>query len=171
MQSPASPLHLPQGSFEGFQLIQCGSIQVATGPGEFGFQIEVTPSVVLSQTLVALVDKAAPSGQAGSGFGIRIDWERGEIWDAINGSGLIGWLEEDWQRQDDTVSIRFEVERMGSALLPRLTIGQEEWLYPALRHSEAAAFMAVAGCRGNAMREMDPSDVFDEPYAWVSKKR
>jgi hypothetical protein len=110
-------------------------------------------------------------GAAGQGFGIRIDWERGEIWDAINGSGLIGWLDEPWERDSDDVKVRFEIERVGSAMLPKLTIGSEQWLYPALHRAEAEEFMAIAGCLSNTMCELDPKDVFEAPKVWAVKKR
>ena len=169
MTSPASPLRLKDDTLEGFQLVQYSTVKVPTGPVKFGFQIEVTPSVVLSELIFALVEKTGPEGQR-VGFGVRIDWERGEIWDAINDSGLVGWMDDGWDFQQNTIKVSFEIERVGSALLPKLIIGDEEWLYPARRSGSPLEMAAVAGCMGNTARGLDPEDVFDEPYAWCGKK-
>jgi hypothetical protein len=54
-------------------------------------------------------------------------------------------------------------------MLPKLTIGSEQWLYPALHRAEAAEFVAIAGCLSNTMRELDPRDVFEGPKVWTGK--
>jgi hypothetical protein len=170
MMNPAAPLQAKSTALQEFSLLNYGSIDVAAGPSKFGFEIEVTPSVVLSEVYLALVQPDTTPAQQRVGFGIRIDWERGEIWDALNGAGIVGWLEDDWSNFGSTVKLSFQIERIGSALLPRLIIGSEEWLYPALRSSSALTMMALAGVKGNTPRELDPEDIFDDAYLWQGKR-
>jgi hypothetical protein len=168
MFSSAQPL-LPLGSLEGFTERLYSKVSVPAGPERFGFQIEVTPSVVLSHTFVSLAEPES-AGVDRIGFGVLIDWERREIWDVMNGSGLLGWMDEEMLQERDTVQISLRVERIGNALLPSLVVGGEEWLYPARRSSSALELQFRAGSRSNTSRPVDPSDVFDDAYAWVGRR-
>jgi hypothetical protein len=170
MMKPAVPLQAKPNALQEFSLLNYGSIDVVPGPAKFGFEIEVTPSVVLSEVYLALVQPDTNPGQERVGFGIRIDWERGEIWDALNGAGIVGWLDEDWGGFGSPVKLSFQIERVGSALLPRLTVGSEEWLYPALRSKTQLKMIALAGVKGNTARDLDPEDIFDAPHLWQRKR-
>jgi hypothetical protein len=160
-----------QSSLEDFTILNYGSVSVSAGPAKFGFEIEVTPSVVLSEVFVGLAQAETAPGEQRVCFGIRIDWERGEIWDALNGCGMIGWLPDSWEFTKGTLRISFQIERIGSAMFPTLIIGNEEWLYPTIRSRSPMEMLALAGTRGNTMRPLDPEDIFDEPYVWSGQRR
>lgn len=163
---------LPYADFEAFDLLSFGSVSSPTGPARFGFQIDVIPSVVLSQVIFGLVRKGDSAKSASkTGFGVRVDLERGEIWDIVNGSGLIGWVEEPLGHQAgqmvEKILFSLEIERIGSALLPKLQIGGEEWLYPAVRSADDLEFVAIAGCLGAGQSDLDASDVLCNPSVWT----
>jgi hypothetical protein len=155
--SPAS-VSLQDSQFESFDVLNFGAISVPAKPSRFGFQLDVSPSSELRQVAFGLVQKDE-SYAAGKrvGFGVRIDLERGEIWDIVNGSGLIGWVESplgsNGEGKPESFLLSLEIERLGSALLPKLQVGGEEWLYPAVRSLDELELIAVAGCDGDAVSE------------------
>jgi hypothetical protein len=148
MPSQALSISLPGVEFDSFELLNFGSLEVEAGPVRFGFQVDLTPSVLLSQVAFGLIQKDANGSRLG--FAVRLDLDRGEIWDMINNSGLIGWIDEPQNyisaASNEPILLSLEVERMGSALLPKLQVGGEEWLYPAVRSTDSLEFVAVAGC-------------------------
>ncbi len=148
MPSQAHSINLPGVEFDSFELLNFGSLEVKAEPVRFGFQIDLTPSVLLSQVAFGLMQKGGDGTRLG--FAVRLDLDRGEIWDIANNSGLIGWIDEPQNylsaATSEPILLSLEIERMGSALLPKLQVGGEEWLYPAVRSLEAIEFVAVAGC-------------------------
>ncbi len=163
------PISLPDVEFEAFELLNFGSLEVPAEPVRFGFQIDLTPSVLLSQVVFGLVQKGRkPGKQERVGFAVRLDLDRGEIWDMVNNSGLIGWIEEPQSyisaASQEPILLSIEVERIGSALLPKLQVGGEEWLYPAVRCMEPLEFIAVAGC---GSPHSEGLDMFGNPAVWT----
>jgi hypothetical protein len=59
MRSNVSSLNLPEGSFDGFQLIECGKVQLAAQAVQFGYELEICPSVVLAESLMVLASTAS----------------------------------------------------------------------------------------------------------------
>lgn len=164
--SPAS-VSLQDSQFESFDVLNFGAISVPAKPARFGFQLDVSPSADLQQVVFGLMEKdeTVPSGKR-VGFAVRIDLERGEIWDIVNGSGLIGWVENSLgsnaEGKPESFLLSLEIERLGSALLPKLQVGGEEWLYPAVRSQDELEFMAVAGCGG----AVDSESCLTKPTIW-----
>lgn len=171
MPSKPLPVSLPDSEFAAFDMLNFGSVAAPSGPARFGFQVDVTPSALLSQVVFALVRDASDSDSPHrAGFGVRVDLERGEIWDIVNGSGLIGWLEEPLGAQAgerrQPILFSLEIERIGSALLPKLQVGGEEWLYPAVRSTEHMDFLAVGGCKGSALSGVSAESALANASVW-----
>ncbi len=168
------PLALPDVEFESFQLLNFGHLPASTVPSRFGFQLDVKPLANLHQVVFGMVQPAGDRDSAQRvGFAVRVDLERGEIWDLVNGSGLLGWLEEpagcaDGERQDSML-LSLEIERVGAALLPKLQIGGEEWLYPAIRCSDTLEFTAIAGVGQDAGVTLE--ECWTNPTLWSEDLR
>ena len=166
---PPSPVSVSilDSQFESFDLLNFGAISVPAKPSRFGFQVDVSSSSDLRQVVFGLMEKeetATPGKRVG--FAVRIDLERGEIWDIINGSGLIGWVESplgsDAEGKPESFLLSLEIERLGSALLPKLQVGGEEWLYPAVRSQDELEFIAISGCGGS----VDSASALSKPTIW-----
>lgn len=167
MTSKPLPISLVDSQFEAYELLNFGAVAVPAKPSRFGFQVDVTPSTSLNQVVFGLVEQqTGERGTARVGFAVRVDLERGEIWDMVNGSGLIGWVEAplmaNGTEKPESFLLSLEIERLGSALLPKLQVGGEEWLYPAVRSQEELEFVAVAGCGG----ELDAEACLTKPTIW-----
>lgn len=169
-----TPTHvtLPEAEFEAFDVLSFGSVTVPAKSSRIGFQIDVKAAQMQSQVMFGLVQPASKSrGMARVGFAVRVDLERGEIWDLVNGSGLIGWVESPLKdaAADENFLLSLEIERIGSALLPKLQIGGEEWLYPAVRSQDSMELLAVAGCCDQASNPVDASGMLINPSVWCEE--
>ena len=70
-----------------------GEIALPAGNAELTFQIDIQPSESPEELWFGLLNLPAESHQPISGFAIRLDLNRGEVWDALNGFGLLGTFE------------------------------------------------------------------------------
>jgi hypothetical protein len=152
MHSPTSFMS-PELSFANFDLTSFGQVPVPSHPLRFGFQVDIVPSQAPSPHLLfglAGHVKEASGHSRSVGFAVRIDLSSGEIWDMLNDTGLIGWLEcrdrMDQFTDEEPMLLSWEVEHLGSALIPRLQIAGEEWLYPAVPRYESLVLDTMAGC-------------------------
>lgn len=167
MHTPA-PLVSPETAFASFDLVSFGSILVPGHPLRFGFQVDIVPAQnACKQTLIALVsrDQEMRNGVSHShGFAIKVDLETGEVWDLLNDSGLIGWIERpmDSFTDEEPLLLNWEVEHHGSALIPRLQIANEVFLYPALKYTEGMVMDTVAGCEAG----QGAQTAFLHPAVW-----
>lgn len=150
MQTPA-PLVSPETAFAGFNLVSFGEILVPDHPLRFGFQVDIVPSQNhCRQIILALVSnqRSGPEGEKRThGFAVKLDLDSGEIWDLLNDSGLVGWLERpmDSFTDEEPLMLNWEVEHLGCALIPKLQIANEVFLYPALRYTPGMVMDTVAG--------------------------
>src|SRR5687768_15286449 len=132
MNSPI-PVTTPDSAFACFDLVGFGQVTVPEHPLRFGFQLDIVPANVPSHLLFGLVSSVRDGrGSARShGFVVRLDLETGEIWDALNDSGLIGWIDSPQTlsrfTEEEPMLLSWEVEHLGCALIPKLQIGNEEW--------------------------------------------
>jgi len=150
MHTPA-PLVSPETAFASFDLVSFGSVVVPAHPLRFGFQVDIVPfQNACQQVIIALVsrDVEVRNGSAHThGFAVRVDLETGEIWDLLNDSGLVGWIERpmDSFTDEEPLTLNWVVEHYGSALIPKLQIADEVFLYPALRYTPDMVMDTVTG--------------------------
>ncbi len=169
MHTP-SPVIYPEVAFASFDLVSYGDIRVPSHALRFGFQVDVLPAQAPTQIVFGLVGKNRNDPAHANptyGFAVRIDLQNGEIWDMLNDSGMIGWVDE-----PETLAARFtdetpmllswEVDHQGTALIPRLHIGGEEYLYPAIHHCEGTVMETLAGGAGDT----GTTSAFIHPAVW-----
>lgn len=146
------PFVVSRGGLSEFDLFSFGSIVLPTQSGsssvKVGFKLNVDQSEI--QKLTGSTKKApnyslffglvGNSPNALIGFGVRIDFQKREIFDVVNDSGLIGWMEV-----EKFGHLSIDLDRIGSVILPKFEVGEvetetEEWLYPAARSSDEVTF-------------------------------
>lgn len=165
MPTPLLP-HWP-ATLDQYTISQHGRVMVHEGTTSFGFQmrvenVDVRPSLVFALT----TNKINDLGQ----FAVHIDLTTGEISDIANKTGVIGWLEQDiYEAIDEShpLMLRWEVEHIGGALIPRLQIGDEEWLYPSVLFSGKAKYTAVAGYHTPLNHA---GSMFSPTYVWCQDR-
>lgn len=140
-----------------------GSIEVTEVTNGFGFQIRACNPLSHPSLFLALT---TPGDAPAVTFAVRVDLESGEIWDIGNNTGMLGWLDRDlWPNasEDYPLVLRWEIEHTGHSLIPRLLIGEEEWLYPSVAFPGDAQFTALAG---HDMDDAAISEIFSPGYVW-----
>jgi hypothetical protein len=175
MITKPSPVTLPDAELTAFDVLSFGTLQTPSKPTRFGFQLDMNAQPGLGQVVFGLIQSNGDRSQKGRiGFGVRIDLERGEIWDVVNDSGLVGWVQESLSPSDskdfEPLLLSLEIERVGSALLPKLQIGGEEWLYPAVRSVDGIELTAFAGTTvRSSVQGLSGDHVFTKPSLWTEE--
>ena len=149
---------------ETYRIRSHGRIQVRKQTQRFGFQIHAGDCVPHPSLLFGL-SQVDSSGHPAR-FAVRVEMESGEIWDAAHGMGLLGHLEQaSWPSRDDEhpLVLRWAVDHEGPSLIPRLHVGDEEFLYPAQLFPVAAPFVAFTGYD---LPDLCSSVVFSKGYVW-----
>ncbi|MFO1483122.1 MAG: hypothetical protein U1F71_07115 [Verrucomicrobiaceae bacterium] len=157
-------------AFAGFHVHSFGSLVLPDHPIRFGFQVDIVPSDCPSSILFGLVSRDPVNGGCPktSGFAVRVDLEMREIWDALNGSGLVGWVEHPLGiagfTDEEPLLLGWEIEFHGTALIPKLVVADQQWLYPAIQCPNPVAMESVIGWQGDPI--IDPRDIFLHPALW-----
>lgn len=162
------PITLLDPSLDAYDWVSYGTLDLPAKPVRFGFQLDfVPPAFQCPQIVFGLVERDHATGAIHTGFAVRFDLDTCEIWDLINETGMVGWIENPLGRhafsEDDPMLLSWEVERLGAALIPKLQIGGEEWLYPSVRCPGQSHLTAIAGC---STGEGIPQDLFLHPAVW-----
>ncbi len=161
------PVNVSEPSLENFEWVGFGKLNVPAAQLRFGFQLDIAPKAPFPQIVFGFVERDSHAGALGRGFAVRIDLDRGEIWDIANGSGLVGWIEHPLGMaafdEEEPMLLSWEIERIGSVLIPKLQVGGEEWLYPSIRCVEALRMSAIAG---SDTSDVNPHDLFMHPALW-----
>lgn len=156
--------------FSDFQVTSYGSLVLPDHPIRFGFQVDIVPSSCPSSILFGLASCDPVNGGKSKtfGFAVRIDLERREVWDALNGSGLVGWVEHPLGlagfTDEEPLLLGWEVEYHGQALIPKLVVADQQWLYPAIQCQRPAVMESIVGWEG--AQECDPRSIFLHPALW-----
>ena len=147
-----------------------GKISVQERTLSFGFQIHARTPMPRPSIVFTLSQTSGETNRRPVQFGIRVDFESGEIWDIANKSGVLGFLEKDlWPAQEGEypITLRWEVEHTGHVLIPRLIVGDEEWLYPSLLFPGQSEFIAMTG---HDLKGQDDSAVLSAGYVWCQDR-
>lgn len=146
-----------------------GKVRIRECTSSFGFQIYAANPLSHPGLYFAL-SQTAEVGRTPVQFAVKVDLETGEIWDVANNTGVIGWLDRDlWPSvmEEYPLVLRWEIEHTGGALIPRLVIGEEEWLYPSVLFPGECQFSAMAG---HDLEDVDMQDVFSPSYVWCQDR-
>lgn len=165
---PTATLQASERTFRSHDLVTFGRITIPDIKIRFGFQLDIVPSLCPNHVLFGLVGPTpSPDGKPIHGFVVRVNTESGEIFDALNDAGLVGWIENPLGMHaftdEEPLLLSWEVEHTGAALIPRLCIAGEEWLYPSIHCEVGESLDTIAGCRSE---DGDPKQLFLHPALW-----
>ncbi len=165
---PSATIAATERTFQAHDLVTFGRITIPDLKIRFGFQLDIVPSLCPGHLLFGLVGPATrPGDKPIQGFVVRLNTETGEIWDALNDAGLVGWVEHPLGMKaftdEEPLLLSWEVEHTGSALIPRLCIAGEEWLYPSIHCEIGESLDTIAGCR---TEEAEARQLFLHPALW-----
>lgn len=161
----------PEMAFASFDMISFGMIEVPPHPLRFGFQVDIVPQESPPHVMFGLVSRIRhrDGRSLSSGFAIHLNLQTGEIWDLLNDTGLMGTIPAHEQflagfTDEEPLLLSWEIEHLGAALIPKLHIGGEEWLYPAIGFRDGTMMMetlvGAAGDHGSTI------STFLHPAVW-----
>jgi hypothetical protein len=79
------------------------------------------------------------------GIGIAVDLQTGLVTDVVNEQGVLGYLENAPIEADGPLHVRIEVEAIGRVLIPRIIVGNDVILHPALYLDAQEGLSALVG--------------------------
>lgn len=157
-------------AFSDFHVLSYGSLVLPNHPIRFGFQVDLVPDNCPKQILFGLVSRDPVNGGSPrtTGFAVKVDLEMREVWDVLNGSGLVGWVEHPLGlagfTDEEPLLLGWEIEFHGHALIPKLIVGSQQWLYPAVQCPNSIVMESLVGWAGEW--EADAREVFLHPALW-----
>lgn len=160
----------PDPAFSEFQVMSYGSLLLPGHPIRFGFQVDIVPHNCPPTILFGLISRDPVNGGAPktSGFAVKVDLQMREVWDVLNGSGLVGWVEHPLGlarfTDEEPLLLGWEIEFHGHALIPKLVVGEQQWLYPAIQCPEPVVMESIVGWQGEW--NSDPRALFLHPALW-----
>ena len=79
------------------------------------------------------------------GIGVAIDMQTGLVTDLVNDLGVLGYLENPPGESEGPLHVRVEVETIGRVLLPKIMVGDDVILHPALYLDAQEGLSALIG--------------------------
>lgn len=137
--------------------------------GEVIFEIELRLRHLNQKFFFGLVSTPDLSGMpegCNAGIGISIDPETGEVNDEMNGQGIIGYLEDVPMEENEPIFLCIEVEKLNRIFIPKITVGEEKVLHPALHleHCEYVSLMVGSTDPGSGA-------VFENPHLVIASRK
>ncbi len=157
-------------AFAGFQVQSYGSLLLPSYPLRFGFQVDIVPENCPRSILFGLASRDPVNGGHAKtvGFAVRVDLDMREVWDVLNDSGLVGWVEHpeglSGFTDEEPLLLGWEIEYHGKVLIPKLVVADQQWLYPAIQCPHPVVMETVIGWEGEW--ENDPRSTFLHPALW-----
>ena len=137
--------------------------------GDVIFEIELRLRHLQQKFFFGLVSTPDLSGMpegCNSGIGISIDPETGEVHDEMNGQGIIGYLEDAPMAVNEPIFLCIEAEKLNRIFIPKITIGEEKVLHPAL-HLEHCDFVSLMV----GSTDPDTGAVFENPHLVIASRK
>lgn len=153
---------------QAFRVRSHGRIHVQKTTQNFGFQIRARDTVPHPALIFGLAQVHSPGPLVR--FVARIDLDSGEVWDAAHEGGPLGHITPvicPSREEAHPIALRWEIERTGAALIPRLHIGDEEVLYPSQLFPDEARFVAFTG---HDLDGVDHRFIFSPGYVWCQDR-
>lgn len=133
---------------ETFNITRLHDTPIGMDHGEVVFEIELRIHHHGQRIFVGLLDSNnldAPTISDHMGIGVSIDPDSGEVFDVINGQGIIGYLDEMPLETGTPIFLCLEFEKIKRIYIPKLTLGEEKILHPALHLPEIRSMSLVVG--------------------------
>lgn len=133
-----------------YDLSAYGQLDLPAYDCQLAFEVDILLHDCPEHVYFGLVSIDPANQSPRAGFAVRLDLERGEVWDVLNGFGLLASLEQDLRRadsasEDDSLLLSLRVNKCGNNLLPDLRIGGERVLYPAICARSCQRLSAITG--------------------------
>jgi hypothetical protein len=151
-----------------FNVTRLHDATIQMDSGEVVFEIEMRMNLPGEHLFVGLLDAEQPESPVMTehdGIGISINSESGEVVDVLNGQGVIGYLDEFPVQSDMTTFLCLEFEKIKRIYIPKLTVGEEKILHPALHLRDIPTMSLVVGTSA-----MTNGAIYENPHLMVTQR-
>lgn len=142
---------------------------IDTSEGELIFEIELRLRHLDQKFFFGILctpEAGSDSSILENGIGVSIDPRTGEVRDVINGQGIIGHLELTPMELNEPIFLCIEAEKLNRIFIPKVTIGEDKMLHPALHIERCARMSLVVGTT-----DMSRGAVFENPHFVIARRR
>ena len=136
--------------------------------GEAAFEIELRLRHRQQKLFFGLLDTESLDANrfsASSGIAVSIDPQSGEVVDMVNSQGIIGYLDETPLEERESIFLCIDVEKLRSIFIPKVTVGEEKILHPALHMSNQQPISLVVGSSDSAAGAH-----FENPHFMITRR-
>lgn len=110
------------------------------------FECDLYQGVRSQKVFLGLMEtEAVGIASRSPGIGISIDLQTGLVTDLVNDQGILGYLEEAPNDAEGVLHVRIEVDMAGHVVLPRIMVGDDVILHPALYLDAQGQLSALVG--------------------------
>ena len=136
--------------------------------GEVVFEIEMRMMQPGEHLFLGLLDATGAPSRVMSeheGIGISINSATGEVVDVLNDQGTIGYLDEVPSSSNLSTFICLEFEKIKRIYIPKLTVGEEKILHPALHLREIPVMSLVVGSSA-----LENGAIYENPHLMIKQR-
>ncbi|MFP6873141.1 MAG: hypothetical protein VCA55_06475 [Verrucomicrobiales bacterium] len=155
----------------GHQKFNVTRLHDATMPmdsGEVVFEIELRILQPGQHLFFGLLDAQQPESRVMAehrGIGVSIDTDSGEVVDVLNAQGVIGYLDDVPMELHVSTFLCLEFEKIKRIYIPKLTVGEEKILHPALHLAELPAMSLVVGTTA-----LGNGAIYENPHLMIKQR-
>lgn len=143
---PANSLIYTDSSKSVYTVRRVETTHPPTGRSHLKFEIECLAATSEQKIFIGLMETDGLGTSSNSpGLGISIDMDSGLVMDLVNQQGVIGFLESAPLPTHEPLRITVDVEIIQHVYLPRITVGTESILHPALYLEVPGQLSALVG--------------------------
>ncbi len=154
---------------QSFNIARIYDADIDTSEGELIFEIELRLRHLDQQVFFGILCTPADGSERSAmdnGIGVSIDPETGEVRDVVNGQGVIGHLEVTPMETNESIFLCLEAEKLNRIFIPKVTVGEDRMLHPALHIERCARMSLVVGTT-----DMSRGAVFENPHFVIARRR
>ena len=136
--------------------------------GEVVFEIETRLIQPGEHLFLGLIDATAAQSRVMSeheGIGISINTATGEVVDVLNDQGTVGYLNELPSNSDHSTFMCLEFEKIKRIYIPKLTVGEEKILHPALHLRDIPSMSLVVGSSA-----LENGAIYENPHLMIKQR-
>ena len=151
-----------------FNVTRLHDATIPMDSGEVVFEIELRILQPGQHLFFGLLDTQQPESRVMTehrGIGISIDTDSGEVVDVLNGQGVIGYLNELPMAPHISTFMCLEFEKIKRIYIPKLTVGEEKILHPALHLAEFPAMSLVVGTTA-----LENGAIYENPHLMIKQR-
>ena len=152
-----------------FNIARIYDAEINTTEGEVIFEIELRlrhPDQQVFLGILSTPKEGATSAEMESGIGISIAPKTGEVRDVVNGQGIIGHLDLTPMELNESIFLCIEAEKLNRIFIPKVTVGEDRILHPALHIERCERMSLVVGTT-----DMSRGAIFENPHFVIARRR